>query len=127
MFEGLAIEKMETEWKEYPVLHIDLNAEKYDKPEKLNEILSNHLTQWELKYGKGIDERTLSSRFGGVIRRACEQTGQQVVVLVDEYDKPLLQAINNLELLDDYRQTLKAFYGVLKVPTAICDLYFLPE
>ena len=57
LFEGLAIEKMETEWKEYPVLHIDLNAEKYDKPEKLNEILSNHLTQWELKYGKGIDER----------------------------------------------------------------------
>ena len=50
LFEGLAIEKMETEWKEYPVLHIDLNAEKYDKPEKLNEILSNHLTQWELKY-----------------------------------------------------------------------------
>ena len=70
LFEGLAIEKMETEWKEYPVLHIDLNAEKYDKPEKLNEILSNHLTQWELKYGKGIDERTLSSRFVGVIRRA---------------------------------------------------------
>ena len=95
LFEGLAIEKMETEWKEYPVLHIDLNAEKYDKPEKLNEILSNHLTQWELKYGKGIDERTLSSRFGGVIRRACEQTGQQVVVLVDEYDKPLLQALGN--------------------------------
>ena len=114
LFEGLAIEKMETEWKEYPVLHIDLNAEKYDKPEKLNEILSNHLTQWELKYGKGIDERTLSSRFGGVIRRACEQTGQQVVVLVDEYDKPLLQAIQNEPLLESYRSTLKAFYGVLK-------------
>ena len=125
LFEGLAIEKMETEWKEYPVLHIDLNAEKYDKPEKLNEILSNHLTQWELKYGKGIDERTLSSRFGGVIRRACEQTGQQVVVLVDEYDKPLLQAINNLELLDDYRQTLKAFYGVLKSADRYLRFVFL--
>ena len=114
LFEGLAIEKMETEWKEYPVLHIDLNAEKYDKPEKLNEILSNHLTQWELKYGKGIDERTLSSRFGGVIRRACEQTGQQVVVLVDEYDKPMLQAIGDDVLQKSFRNTLKAFYGALK-------------
>ena len=105
---------METEWTEHPVLHLDLNAEKYDKPEKLNDILSNHLTQWELQYGKGLDEKTPSARFGGVIRRACEQTGHQVVVLVDEYDKPLLQAITNLELLEEYRQSLKAFYGVLK-------------
>ena len=51
LFEGLAIEQMETEWTEHPVLHLDLNAEKYDKPEKLNVILSNHLTQWELQYG----------------------------------------------------------------------------
>ena len=71
LFEGLAIEQMETEWTEHPVLHLDLNAEKYDKPEKLNDILSNHLTQWELQYGKGLDEKTPSARFGGVIRRAC--------------------------------------------------------
>lgn len=89
LFEGLAIEKMETEWKKYPVLHLDLNAEKYDSPERLGDILSNQLTQWELKYGKGVDENTLSTRFSGIIRRACEQAGCGVVVLVDEYDKPL--------------------------------------
>ena len=65
-------------------------------------------------YGKGEDETTLSSRFLGVIRRASEQAGRGVVVLVDEYDKPLLQAIQNVQLLDSYRSTLKAFYGVLK-------------
>lgn len=114
LFKGLAIERMETEWNKYPVLHLDLNAEKYDEPQRLMSILSNHLTQWESKYGKGEDETTLSTRFSGVIRRASQQAGCGVVVLVDEYDKPLLQALGNDELLEEYRKTLKAFYGVLK-------------
>lgn len=114
LFKGLAIEQLETEWKQYPVLHLDLNAEKYDSPERLENIISRHLSQWELKYGKGIDESTLSGRFQGIIRRASEQTGTGVVVLVDEYDKPLLQTLTNPALLENYRQTLKAFYGVLK-------------
>lgn len=125
LFEGLAIEKMEAEWNIYPVLHIDLNAEKYDKPEKLNEILSNQLTQWEVLYGKGADESTLSRRFEGIIRRAYEQTNQQVVVLVDEYDKPLLQAMDDSQLIEDYRQTLKAFYGVLKSADRYLRFVFL--
>ena len=114
LFEGLAIAGLETEWKQYPVLHLDLNAEKYDSTRALTEILSRQLTQWELKYGKGVDEETLAGRFSGVIRRASEQAGCGVVVLVDEYDKPLLQALGDNALLDDYRKTLKAFYGVLK-------------
>lgn len=105
---------METEWKKHPVLHLDLNAEKYDSSERLYDILSRQLSQWELQYGKGIDENTLSGRFSEIIRRASEQTGCSVGVLVDEYDKPLLQALGNDELLEDYRKTLKAFYGVLK-------------
>ena len=125
LFEGLAIEKMETEWKKYPVLHLDLNAEKYDSPERLGDILSNQLTQWELKYGKGVDENTLSTRFFGIIRRACEQAGCGVVVLVDEYDKPLLQALGNDALLEDYRKTLKAFYGVLKSADRYLRFVFL--
>ena len=125
LFEGLAIEKMETEWKKYPVLHLDLNAEKYDSPERLGDILSNQLTQWELKYGKGVDENTLSTRFSGIIRRACEQAGCGVVVLVDEYDKPLLQALGNDALLEDYRKTLKAFYGVLKSADRYLRFVFL--
>ena len=114
LFEGLAVAELEKEWKKYPVFHLDLNAEKYDSSQALVEILSRHLTQWELKYGKGEDEETLSGRFAGVIRRASEQAGCGVVVLVDEYDKPLLQALGNETLTIEYRNTLKAFYGVLK-------------
>lgn len=126
LFEGLAIEKMETEWKKYPVLHLDLNAEKYDSPERLDSILSNQLTQWESRYGKGPDETTLSTRFSGIIRRASEQSGRGVVVLVDEYDKPLLQALGeDDDLLEDYRKTLKGFYGVLKSSDRYLRFVFL--
>lgn len=125
LFEGLAAERLENEWNVHPVLHLDLNAEKYDRPEALHAMLSNHLTQWESVYGKGEDETTLSRRFSGVIRRANEQTGQGVVVLVDEYDKPLLQALDNMPLLEDYRDTLKAFYGVLKSSDRYLRFVFL--
>lgn len=125
LFEGLAIEKLEEKWETFPVLHLDLNAEKYDAPERLEAILSNHLTQWEKKFGKGEDEITLSSRFTGVIRRANEQTGKGVVVLVDEYDKPLLQAIHNEPLLNAFRDILKAFYGVLKSSDRYLRFIFL--
>ena len=86
LFEGLAIEKLEDKWEKYPVLHLDLNAEKYDTIESLNAILSYQLTQWETIYGKGEDEDTLSNHFKGVIQRAYDRTGKGVVVLVDEYD-----------------------------------------
>lgn len=125
LFEGLAIEKLETKWEKHPVLHLDLNAEKYDSPERLYDILSRQLTLWEIQYGKGIDENTLSGRFSGVIRRAYEQTGSSVVVLVDEYDKPLLQALGNDVLLDEYSKTLKAFYGVLKSADRYLRFVFL--
>ena len=125
LFEGLALAGMEREWKQYPVLHLDLNAEKYDAPQALVEILSRQLTLWELKYGKGVDEETLAGRFSGVIRRASEQAGCGVVVLVDEYDKPLLQALGDNALLDDYRKTLKAFYGVLKSSDRYLRFVFL--
>lgn len=125
LFAGLAIEKMETEWKKHPVLHLDLNAEKYESPERLHDIISRQLTQWEIQYGKGPDENTLSGRFFGIIRRASEQAGCGVVVLVDEYDKPLLQALGDKALLEDYRKTLKAFYGVLKSADRYLRFVFL--
>ena len=106
LFKGLAVEKLEQDWKIYPVLHLDLNAEKYDSPKALEAILSSHLTRWEDLYGKGKDEQTLSTRFAGIIRRAEEKTGMQVVILVDEYDKPLLQALGNETLTIEYRNTL---------------------
>ena len=125
LYEGLAIEKLEDKWEKYPVLHLDLNAEKYDTVESLNAILSYQLTQWEAIYGKGEDETTLSNRFKGIIQRAYELTGKGVVVLVDEYDKPLLQAIHNKKLLEEYRTILKAFYGTLKSKDSCLRFVFL--
>ena len=114
LFQGLAMEGLEQEWRVHPVLHLDLNSEKYDFAESLDNILDSNLTQWEKLYGAEPSERSFSLRFAGIIRRACEKTGERVVILVDEYDKPLLQTISNKVLQDDYRSTLKALYGVLK-------------
>lgn len=114
LFEGLAIEKLENDWVKRPVLHLDLNTEKYENPESLEKILNDTLYQWEKKYGTEPTETSLPLRFKGIIRRACEQTGHRVAILVDEYDKPMLQAIGNEELQKSFRSTLQAFYSVIK-------------
>lgn len=114
VFSGLAMERLEKEWLEHPVLHLDLNIEKYDRPESLDHILNDTLTQWERLYGTEESEASFSLRFAGILRRAHERTGQRVAVLVDEYDKPMLQAIGDKELQQAFRSTLKPFYGVLK-------------
>jgi hypothetical protein len=114
LFEGLAISELETKWEKYPVLYLDLNAERYESVAYLEAILSRNLKKWEIIYGADNDDKTLSSRFEGVIRRAFEKTGKRVVVLIDEYDKPMLSALLNEDLSKDYRSILKAFYGVLK-------------
>ena len=114
LFKGLALEKLERDWTVYPVLHMDLNTEKYDTQASLENKLELTLKQWEGEYGYNPDEYSVATRFEGVIRRACEQTGRRVVILIDEYDKPMLQAIGNEDLQNEYRSTLKAFYGALK-------------
>ena len=114
LFEGLAIEKQEKEWLEHPVLHLDLNTQKYDCPEALDNILEEFVVGQESIYGSNPAEKGLGRRFQGIIGRAFEKTGRKVVILVDEYDKPMLQAIGNPELQDAYRATLKGFYGALK-------------
>ena len=115
LFAGLAIDQKEDwDWAVHPVLHLDLNTEKYDKPEVLHDRINLFLEENEQIYGKREAERSLGTRFEGIIKRAYEKTGQRVVILVDEYDKPLLQAIGNKELQDEYRGTLKGFYGALK-------------
>ena len=114
LFEGLAIAGLETEWKKYPVLHLDLNTRKYDSPESLSSLLDETLIGWEQIYGRNEAEVGLERRFAGIIRRAHEKTGMRTVILVDEYDKPLLQAIGNDSLQNEFRGILKAFYGALK-------------
>ena len=120
LFEGLAISRMETEWKKYPVLHLDLNAKQYNNREALLKILNMHLERWESLYGDTThSDRDADERFAWVIQRAYEQTGSPVVILIDEYDKPMALNLNNEALQDEYRSILKAFYGVMKS----CDRY----
>ena len=114
LFKGLAMEQLEKDWKKYPVMHLDLNTDKYDSKEVLEQRLNLFLSEWEEDYGRNINEVTLSQRFEGIIKRIAIKEGLPVVILVDEYDKPMLQAISNKELQTAYRKTLKAFYGALK-------------
>lgn len=114
LFKGLAIEQLEQNWYTYPVLHLSLNAEKYDCSERLVNLLESQLGAWEETYGVTKINKSYSIRFMNVIRSAYEQTGRRVVVLIDEYDKPMLRSFDNEELQDDFRETLTAFYTVLK-------------
>ena len=92
LFEGLAIESLETEWNTHPVLHLDLNAERYASLDELHNLLDTYLRKWESMYGTAESGNpSLSQRFMAVIHSAKLKTGRNVVVLVDEYDKPMLQ------------------------------------
>ena len=119
LFEGLAISKLEQKWEKYPILHLDLNTRNYKDADALPGILNEYLEKWEAVYGDAKQDRVLEERFTYVIEQAFAKTGQRVVILIDEYDKPMLQAIGNEALQESYRNTLKAFYGALKS----CDQY----
>ena len=114
LFEGLAIERLEKDWISYPMIHLDLNAKKFDSGADLIRLVDRQLLVYESLYGSCSSDETIDDRFVTLIRLAKEKTGRPVVILVDEYDKPLLQAIGNETLQTEYRNTLKAFYGVLK-------------
>ena len=90
LFQGLAMERLEKEWNVYPVLHIDFSMTKYTTMADLNERLNLQLCEWERIYGSAPEEEGYAARFSGIIKRAYQQTGLQVVVLIDEYDAPLL-------------------------------------
>ena len=122
LFEGLAIECLETEWNTYPVLHLDLNAKPFTKLQDLYDLLNAQLYIYEQQYESVAIDTSIEGRFRALIRAAKLKTGRNVVVLVDEYDKPMLQAIGNEALQTDFRNALKAFYGVLK--SADGDLRF---
>jgi len=107
-------EEVEWSWEPHPIMHLDLNAQKYDCVEALDHIIDDFLCTQEALYGKIESEKGFGLRFMGVLERAYKQTGKRVVILIDEYDKPLLQAIGNKDLQTKFRNTLKAFYGALK-------------
>ncbi|MCI7183862.1 MAG: ATP-binding protein [Prevotella sp.] len=114
LFEGLAIYDMEKEWKSHPIFYIDLNTANFRDENSLYEVLNSHVSVWEEMYGAREYETTLALRFKGVIARAAEKGGRGVVILIDEYDKPILQTLRNQELQEKHRSLLKSFYSVLK-------------
>ena len=114
LFKGLAMEELEKDWVEYPVLHLDLNGSKYLDPQDLNVVLTQHLDNWESEYSVTVRYSDLEARFKDVIDGAYEKTGKQVVILIDEYDKPIVNNINNKDLSDYYRSVLQGFYSVIK-------------
>lgn len=122
LFEGLAIENLEKEWTVHPVLHLDLNAKPFTKLQDLYDLLNAQLYLYEQEYESVAIDTSIEGRFRALIHAAKLKTGRNVVVLVDEYDKPMLQAIGNEELQTEFRNALKAFYGVLK--SADGDLRF---
>ena len=125
LFEGLAIYDLETEWKKYPIFHIDLNTANFREKDRLYTVLNDYLTNWEDKYGARESEATLALRFKGVIARAAEKEGCGVVILIDEYDKPILQTLRDPELQAEHREQLKAFYSVLKTQDRYIKFAFL--
>lgn len=125
LFEGLAIYDLETEWKKYPIFHIDLNTANFREKDSLYTVLNDYLTTWESKYGTRESEATLALRFKGVIARAAEKEGCGVVILIDEYDKPILQTLREPELQAEHRAQLKAFYSVLKTQDRYIKFAFL--
>ena len=119
LFRGLAMEELEKDWIKYPILHLDLNTEKYDTPESLDRILNDTLAKWEMVYGTAPSETSIPLRFKGIVQRACEQSGQRVVILIDEYDNftnQLLTAYNDplYEEVTTNDSFLRTFFKVIK-------------
>jgi hypothetical protein len=114
LFKGLAIEKLEKNREECPVLHFDFSGKSYAQPDSLSDILNIHLKQMEAKYGVEVISDACDSRLKGIIETAYRKTGEKVVVLVDEYDKPIIDNLTRPELRDSFREVLEGFYGVLK-------------
>ena len=119
LFKGLAIERMEEEWEEYPVIHFDMSKGKHGEEAKLNRFLISQISDNEENYGMEGEGDDADVRLSRLIKRLYKQTGRQVVVLIDEYDAPLLDVVHEEETLPKLRQVMRNFYSPLKA----CDPY----
>ena len=125
LFKGLAIEQLEQEWTVYPVLHIDFSRTKYTALEDLQEQLNLYLSGWERTYGKNEEETSYAARLTGLLQRIYQQTGKQVVVLIDEYDAPLLDSNSDSALQGQLRTEMRKFFSPLKAQGQYLRFLFL--
>ncbi len=114
LFEGLAISRYDHSWEKYPVFHLNLVNTDTSTKDGILSILEHHMVGWEKLYGESEPGLKLPQRFYGVIQRAFEKTGRQVVVLIDEYDKPFVNSLDNEDLHNFFRGILKPIYSVMK-------------
>ena len=115
LFRGLKADQLEWDWKQYPVFHFDLSTAKHLPAEEVKKVLGMQLKQMEEEYGRDVEDVTPGMRLNGLIRRAHKQTGLQAVVIIDEYDAPLLDVLHEDEGLKDMRDVLQEFYQNLKM------------
>lgn len=125
LFKGLALDSLTDDWEVHPIFHLDLNNRNYRDEKSLDKELNEHLEEWEAIFGDEKKDRDPEERFAYLIKRAYTTTGKKVVILIDEYDKPLLNAINRPALADVYRETLKAFYANLKTMDPYIEMAIL--
>ena len=119
LFKGLKIDKLETEWTQYPVLHFDMSSGKHMTVEALEEYLGSLLSPYEKLYGITPESKQCNIRLKNLIPAAYEQTGKKVVIIIDEYDAPLLDVVHEEENLPKLRDVMRNFYSPLKA----CDPY----
>ena len=125
LFNGLYINSIDWNWEDYPVLHIDLNTDRYASPGQLDGILDRLFRGWEEKYGVEVKDLDFPQRFATIIEAAHEKTGREVVILVDEYDKPLVGNLNKDENFNHYRAKLASLYSNFKSAAEHIRLVFL--
>ena len=120
LFKGLAIEKLEKEWNVHPIFHVDFNGGNFTNASELEGALKEYMERWEKEYGLATNEDLgIGFRFRDVLEAAHKQTGRRAVVLIDEYDKPILDVLDMDSTLEDrHRNVLKAFYSAFKVADA---------
>ena len=114
LFRGLALENLEKDWTEYPVLHLDLGGKTYRQEKDLELLLDMHLCRWEKSIGMQVQYPEPDLRFQTIIDTAYEKTGKPVVILIDEYDKPIVDNLDREELKEAFRSRLSGFYSVMK-------------
>lgn len=125
LFDGLAIASLEKDWLQYPIFRVDFNGGNYTREAELEKSIETYIAKWEVEYGKDPLETTTGDRFKGVLQRAYQKTGQRAVVLIDEYDKPILDVLDTgaftrnhegekLLLEEHHREVLKSFYSTFK-------------